>query len=44
MEDKEKRTELGEVGEFGLINIIKNTATLRNESSVKGIGDECCSY
>ncbi len=40
MEDKAKRTELDEVGEFGLIDMIKNTATLRNESSVKGIGDD----
>ncbi len=40
MEDKGKRTELGEVGEFGLIDIIKDTVTQRNESTIKGIGDD----
>ncbi|MGK7391887.1 MAG: thiamine-phosphate kinase [Candidatus Cyclobacteriaceae bacterium M2_1C_046] len=37
----EKRTELGEVGEFGLIERLgKNFAQLNHKSSLKGIGDD----
>lgn len=36
----EHRTEIGELGEFGLINRIAKSATLKNESSLKGIGDD----
>jgi thiamine-monophosphate kinase len=36
----EKRTELGEIGEFGLIDRIKGATKLINESSVCGIGDD----
>jgi thiamine-monophosphate kinase len=35
-----KRTELGELGEFGLIERIKKEAILTNKSSLKGIGDD----
>jgi thiamine-monophosphate kinase len=38
-EDKE-RTELNELGEFGLIDRIKATVELRQKSTVKGIGDD----
>jgi thiamine-monophosphate kinase len=38
-EDKE-RTELNELGEFGLIDRIKTTVELRQKSTVKGIGDD----
>ena len=40
MENKEKRTELGELGEFGLIDQIQQSVKLKNESSVLGIGDD----
>ncbi len=40
MENSEKRTELGELGEFGLIDQIQQSVELRNESSVLGIGDD----
>lgn len=40
MENKEKRTELGDLGEFGLIDHIQNTISLTNDSSVLGIGDD----
>ena len=40
MENKEKRTELGDLGEFGLIDQIQKTVELQNESSVLGIGDD----
>lgn len=39
MPDK-KRTEISEVGEFGLINRIADSITLRNKSSLCGIGDD----
>lgn len=39
-EQKEKRTELTELGEFGLIDRLSAGITLSNKSSVKGIGDD----
>lgn len=36
----EKRTELSELGEFGLIDLIKQKVKIRNESSIRGIGDD----
>lgn len=38
--DNESRTELEDLGEFGLIDRIKSTAELVNDSSVLGIGDD----
>lgn len=35
-----QRTELNELGEFGLIERIKNASVLRNASTLKGIGDD----
>lgn len=35
-----KRTELSELGEFGLIERIKNEALMTNKSSLLGIGDD----
>ncbi|MDG4949358.1 thiamine-phosphate kinase [Weeksellaceae bacterium KMM 9724] len=41
LEDKEQqRTPLSEIGEFGLIHRIKDSVQLKNESSIKGIGDD----
>ncbi len=37
---KEKRTEIGDLGEFGLIEHINAKFTNVNKSSVKGIGDD----
>lgn len=39
LEDK-NRTELNELGEFGLIDKIAKSVTLHNKSSIKGIGDD----
>ncbi len=38
--NKDARTELGEVGEFGLIERLGKNFGLKNPSSVKGIGDD----
>ena len=40
MEKKEKRTELGDLGEFGLIDQIQEGVSLANDSSILGIGDD----
>jgi thiamine-monophosphate kinase len=37
---EEKRTELSELGEFGLIDKLAKSIELKNESSVLGIGDD----
>ncbi len=36
----ERRTEISDLGEFGLIDRISNTARVRNPTSLKGIGDD----
>lgn len=36
----QKRTEIAELGEFGLINRINSDTTLQQPSSLKGIGDD----
>lgn len=36
-----KRTEIGEIGEFGLIDHITKGFNVQNEKSVFGIGDDC---
>lgn len=38
--EQEKRTELSEVGEFGLIDILKKDVRKFNTSTVEGIGDD----
>ncbi|SHN27336.1 thiamine-monophosphate kinase [Cyclobacterium lianum] len=38
--DKEKRTEIGTLGEFGLIDQINKQVQLKQASSLKGIGDD----
>lgn len=38
--EKKNRTELQELGEFGLINHLTRNIKLKNESSVKGVGDD----
>ena len=35
-----KRTEISSLGEFGLIDRLTKNITLKNPSSVKGIGDD----
>ena len=41
MESKDtKRTDIGSLGEFGLINHITRDFPLKNKSSIKGIGDD----
>src|SRR5690242_12725352 len=39
-ENKGNRTELSAIGEFGLIDHISKSVTLKNASYVKGIGDD----
>lgn len=39
-ENKDQRTELNELGEFGLIRQIADNVQLRNKESIKGIGDD----
>ena len=39
-ENKENRTELSSLGEFGLIDHIASAVDLKNPESVKGIGDD----
>ncbi len=36
-----KLTEISSVGEFGLINKLTNNIITKNESTVKGVGDDC---
>ncbi len=36
----EKRTEIGQLGEFGLIDYLTKKIKLKNESSEKGVGDD----
>ena len=38
---KRSKTELSELGEFGLIRRLTENVVLKNESSVKGVGDDC---
>ncbi len=40
MESKEKRTDVNELGEFGLIDHLTKEIVLMNPSSVKGVGDD----
>ncbi len=40
LENKSNRTELSELGEFGLIRHLSEQITLKNKSSLKGIGDD----
>lgn len=37
---EEKRTEIGELGEFGLIRHLADQVTIQNKTTVKGIGDD----
>ena len=39
-ENKENRTELSSLGEFGLIDQIASAVELKNPESVRGIGDD----
>jgi len=35
-----QRTEIGALGEFGLIRLLTNSIVLNQESSLKGVGDD----
>jgi thiamine-monophosphate kinase len=39
-ENKQKRTEISSLGEFGLIEHLSKNAIIKNKSSIKGIGDD----
>jgi thiamine-monophosphate kinase len=39
-ENKDTRTELGSLGEFGLIDMISKSVEIQNTESIKGIGDD----
>ena len=38
--DWPKRTEIGDLGEFGLIEQIKKGVVIHHDSTLKGIGDD----
>jgi len=40
IENKQQRTELSELGEFGLIDYLTNSIELKNKSTIKGVGDD----
>lgn len=40
MEETKKHTQLADLGEFGLISRLTDKIQLKNESSVKGVGDD----
>ncbi|MFW6309863.1 MAG: thiamine-phosphate kinase, partial [Prolixibacteraceae bacterium] len=40
MNDKNKKTEISELGEFGLIERLTKNIQLKNESTIKGVGDD----
>lgn len=40
LEEKQQRTELEELGEFGLIKHLTKNIELKNKSSIKGVGDD----
>ena len=37
----QSKTELSELGEFGLIRRLTENIVLKNESTIKGVGDDC---
>lgn len=37
----EKETEISQLGEFGLIKYLTDNIALKNQSSIKGVGDDC---
>lgn len=41
MTENSGRTELGELGEFGIIKHLTKSIVLKNDSSILGIGDDC---
>ena len=40
-EESPQRTELAELGEFGLIDLLTKNIKLKHKSTIKGIGDDC---
>ncbi len=41
IEKKDSRTELSQLGEFGLIHELQQMIPIKNPSTIKGIGDDC---
>ena len=41
MAQNNSRTELSELGEFGIIKHLTKNIVLQNENSVLGVGDDC---
>ncbi len=41
LEEKSNRTELSELGEFGLIDLLTKGIVIKNETTDYGIGDDC---
>jgi len=39
--ESEKKSKLAEIGEFGLIRRVTAQARMKNESTLKGVGDDC---
>ena len=39
-ENQEKRTEIGQLGEFGLIKVLTAPFKSNNESTIKAVGDD----
>lgn len=40
LENKQQRTELSEIGEFGLIDLLTKNISLKQKSTIKGVGDD----
>lgn len=40
LEETSKRTELSELGEFGLIDLLTKNIKIKNKSTIKGVGDD----
>jgi len=40
-ENQTQRTELSELGEFGLIDLLTKHVELKQSSTTKGVGDDC---
>lgn len=41
IENQIQRTELSEIGEFGLIDLLTKHVQLKQSSTIKGVGDDC---
>ena len=41
LEETPQRTELAQLGEFGLIDLLTKNIMLKHKSTIKGVGDDC---